>query len=59
MAILQFDIEDPSWGDIISSPYDLVHIRTLLGSIHNECWPTIYRNIFQYVYSHQITHLHA
>ncbi|OAQ93910.1 methyl transferase [Purpureocillium lilacinum] len=47
MAILQFDIEDPSWGDIISPPYDLVHMRTLLGSIHNECWPTIYRNIFQ------------
>lgn len=48
MKVVQFDIEDPSWNDLLWH-CDLVHLRALLGSVHNSCWLAVYRNIFQCV----------
>ncbi|KAJ6442917.1 methyl transferase [Purpureocillium lavendulum] len=48
MITVQYDIEDPSWDDLLFH-CDLVHLRTLLGSIQNPCWPAVYRNAFQHL----------
>ncbi|GJN79508.1 hypothetical protein PLIIFM63780_003024 [Purpureocillium lilacinum] len=48
MKVVQFDIEDPSWNDLLWH-CDLVHLRALLGSVHNSCWLAVYRNIFQHL----------
>jgi hypothetical protein len=39
---LQTDIED-RWQDLEPSSWDLIHIRTLNGSISN--WPKVYAEI--------------
>jgi hypothetical protein len=48
MKTLQFDIEEPSWGALMMD-CDLVHMRLLLGSIHNDAWTRVYRNALEYV----------
>lgn len=48
MKTLQFDIEEPSWGSLMMD-CDLVHMRLMLGSIHNDAWASVYRNALEYV----------
>ncbi len=44
MRFLQKDIED-RWQDLEPSSWDLIHMRTLNGSISN--WPRVYAEIFR------------
>ncbi|TQV90234.1 methyl transferase [Cordyceps javanica] len=45
LTILQFDIEDTDWTTLLKN-CDLVHMRLLLGSIHNDAWPATYQKTF-------------
>ncbi|ATY58519.1 methyltransferase LaeA [Cordyceps militaris] len=45
VEMVQFDIEEASWEPLLKD-CDLVHMRLLLGSIHNTLWPNIYRNAY-------------
>ncbi len=44
MRFLQKDIED-RWQDLEPASWDLIHMRTLNGSISN--WPRVYAEIFR------------
>ncbi|KAK8150838.1 hypothetical protein G3M48_005933 [Beauveria asiatica] len=44
---LQFDLEEPSWEPLLKD-CDLIHMRLLLGSIHNSLWPSTYRKAFEH-----------
>lgn len=48
MKTLQFDIEEPSWTGLMTD-CDLIHMRLMLGSIHNDAWKKVYRNALEYV----------
>ncbi|KAJ6436750.1 methyl transferase [Purpureocillium lavendulum] len=48
MEVVQFDIEEASWDDLLWY-CDLVHIRMLLGSVGDPCWPAVYRNAFKHL----------
>jgi len=44
MSFLQKDMED-RWQDLEPNSWDLIHMRTLNGSISN--WPRVYAEIFR------------
>lgn len=46
IRFLQKDIEE-SWQDLEPSSWDLIHMRTVNGSISN--WPKVYAEIFRLV----------
>ncbi|OAA61539.1 methyltransferase LaeA [Cordyceps fumosorosea ARSEF 2679] len=41
------DIEEPSWETLFTD-CDLIHMRLMLGAIHNPAWPHIYRKAFEH-----------
>jgi len=44
----QMDLETP-WQGLEPNSWDLIHMRTLKGSIQS--WPQLYAQVFRYVYS--------
>ncbi len=50
METMQFDLEEASWEPLLKD-CDLIHMRLLLGSIHNNLWAGTYRKAFEYVLS--------
>ncbi|KAI8691550.1 Secondary metabolism regulator LAE1 [Fusarium sp. Ph1] len=44
----QYDIEEPTWGPLLSD-CDLIHLRMMLGSIQTDLWPQVYRKIFEHL----------
>ncbi|RFU72149.1 methyl transferase [Trichoderma arundinaceum] len=48
VTTIQFDIEEPSWEPLLRD-CELVHLRTLFGSIKDDLWPSIYRNAFEHL----------
>ncbi|KAJ4311922.1 Secondary metabolism regulator lae1 [Fusarium piperis] len=44
----QYDIEEPTWGPLLSN-CDLIHLRMMLGSIQTDLWPQVYRKIFEHL----------
>ncbi|KAM3563268.1 hypothetical protein ARSEF4850_002425 [Beauveria asiatica] len=47
MTTVQLNIEDDSWAPL-PTDYDLVHMRLLLGSIHDTLWEAVYKNAFKH-----------
>ncbi|KAJ3495770.1 hypothetical protein NLG97_g3154 [Lecanicillium saksenae] len=47
MQTMQFDLEDASWEPLLKD-CDLIHMRMLLGSIHNSLWPATYQRAFEH-----------
>ncbi|KAH6900297.1 methyl transferase [Thelonectria olida] len=45
---MQFDLEEPTWGPLLTD-CDLIHIRMLLGSIRTDLWPQTYRNVLEHL----------
>ena len=50
METMQFDLEEVSWEPLLKD-CDLIHMRLLLGSIHNNLWAGTYQKAFEYVLS--------
>lgn len=46
MQTIQFDLEDDSWEPLLKD-CDLIHMRMLLGSIHNNLWEATYKKAFE------------
>ncbi|KAH8713604.1 Secondary metabolism regulator laeA [Beauveria bassiana] len=46
MITVQLNMEDDSWAPL-PTDYDLVHMRLLLGSIHDTLWEAVYKNAFK------------
>ncbi|KAH7156311.1 methyl transferase [Dactylonectria macrodidyma] len=44
----QFDIEEPTWGPLMTG-CDLIHVRMMLGSLQTNIWPQTYRNILEHL----------
>ncbi|TQW09882.1 methyl transferase [Cordyceps javanica] len=47
MQTIQFDLEEASWEPLLKD-CDLIHMRLLLGSIHNNLWAATYRKAFEH-----------
>ncbi|KAJ6787956.1 hypothetical protein PWT90_09357 [Aphanocladium album] len=47
MQTMQFDLEDASWEPLLKD-CDLIHMRMLLGSIHNNLWAATYQKAFEH-----------
>ncbi|KAL6789469.1 methyltransferase LAE1 [Trichoderma sp. SZMC 28013] len=48
VTTMQFDIEEPSWNPLFRD-CELIHLRSLYGSIADGIWPRIYRNVFEHL----------
>ncbi len=46
MTTVQLNMEDNSWAPLPTN-CDLVHMRLLLGSIHDSLWEAVYKNAFE------------
>ncbi|KAH7155508.1 methyl transferase [Dactylonectria estremocensis] len=44
----QFDIEQPTWGPLLTN-CDLIHVRMMLGSLKTNTWPHTYRKILDHL----------
>ena len=45
---MKFDLEEPSWDPLLED-CDLIHMRTLFGSIETNMWEEMYRKMFKSV----------